>query len=615
MDDVVTPLKRDPALLREIRSLTAAVEKRERQLSILSAVASRTHAAGDVGQVLEIALSEILEQLDLDAAWVFMGSQEDRRLHLAAAKGVSKEFLAQIEREGLDECLCPQVFSTGHRLEARNTSDCPRMPTLIEGLSQPVVHACIPLKFEGQSRGVLNVAARPGERFSDEELRFLETLGHQVCVAVERARHLQAERLRNQEARAMASINKAIGGSLDLHAVLNAVGRSAREVLEADRVQVFLGDDPTRLRVAHLSGARHPELREGQALDLVAVGARAQRHSLEERVLLRVDDWSGDDRVNNELARRWGMASAIAAPLLARDRTLGLLVVTRSAARPWTEQQVDVAESLAAQASVAIENARLYEESRQSYEELKGAQQRLLQNEKMVVLGTFASGLAHEVRNPLNSIALQLSILERRIGRVDGSLSGELQELAGVIRSEIRRLDALVGDFLLFSRTNRMQYARASLEALTDEVTRLLRPEARQTGVTLRRQRLGSGAIPDLPMDIEKMKQVVINLVRNAIEAMPGGGVVTIETGLLNGLAKLVIRDTGPGLPLELDIFQLFVTTKPRGTGLGLSLVQQIVTEHGGEVTARNERGRGAVFTVTLPLAEVTAGGEEGAAQ
>jgi signal transduction histidine kinase len=156
-----------------------------------------------------------------------------------------------------------------------------------------------------------------------------------------------------------------------------------------------------------------------------------------------------------------------------------------------------------------------------------------------------------------------------------------------------------------------MQYAPASLEELTDEVSRLLRPEARQTGVTVRRQRLGSEPLPTLAMDAEKMKQVVINLVRNAIEALPEGGVVVVETGVVDGQARLVVRDNGPGLPPELDIFQLFVTTKPRGTGLGLSIAQQIVAEHGGEITAQSEPGKGAVFTVSLPLAGAT---QEGAA-
>jgi len=607
MTDVLTPEQIQDAYERRVRQLTETIEGRERQLSILSAVAAGTHGVEEVPEILDIALRQILEGMDLKTAWVFMGNREDRKLHLAASKGVAEAYLEEIRSDGVGECLCPEVFWTGHRMEARNTTQCPRMPTIVEGLSEPVAHACIPLQFEGESRGVLNVAARPGGRFSDDELRFLETLGHQICVAIERSRHLRAERLRNQEARAMAAVNKAMGGSLDPRAVLEAVGRTAREILAADRVHVFLGADPERMEVAHLSGLPHPELREGESLDLRALDAKGLQQALEGGRLFRVDDLSGDDRVNQALAARWRIASALVLPMLARERTLGLLVVSREKASPWTEEQVDVAEALAAQASVALENARLYEESRRAYEELKRAQQHLVQNEKMVLLGTFASGLAHEIRNPLNSIALQLSILERRVGKLEGGVSAELEELAGVIRSEIRRLDALVGDFLLFARTNRIQYTRASLEELTDEVMRLLRPEARQSGVTLRRQRLGSVAIPVLSMDAEKMKQVVINLVRNAIEALPEGGVVTVETGTVEGQARLVVRDNGPGLPAGLDIFQLFVTTKARGTGLGLSLVQQIVTEHGGEILAGSEPGKGAVFTVSLPLADAAA--------
>jgi signal transduction histidine kinase len=613
MDEVLTPEQMRVAYEEQVRRLGAAVEGRRRELSILSQVAARIHGSDEPREILEIALEEILEQLGLEAGWVFMGSEQDRSLRLAAHRGVASAYLEEIERDGLGECLCPEVFWSGHAMVARNTTQCPRMPTIIDGLSEPVAHACIPLRMEGRARGVLNVAARPGQRFDEDELRFLQTLGHVVCVALERSGHLHAEKMRNQEARAMAAVGKAIGGSLDPKVVLDAVGRSAREILEADRVQVFLGADPAHLVVAHATGLPHPELREGQALDLVAAGAHGLRRALEERTVLKVDHGPSDSRINPDVARRWQIASAIAIPLLARERTLGLLVVERETARPWAEEQVDVAEALAAQASLAIENARLYEDARRAYDELKGAQQRLVQNEKMVVLGTFASGLAHEVRNPLNSIALQLSILERRVGRLEGGVSEELLELAGVIRSEIRRLDALVGDFLLFSRTNLVQYTTASLEELTDEVARLLRPEARQAGVTLRRQRLGSNPIPSLSMDAEKMKQVVINLVRNAIEAMPEGGAVTIETGFANGQAHLVVRDEGPGLPRDLDIFQLFVTTKPRGTGLGLSLAQQIVTEHGGEIVARSEPSGGAVFTVSLPLPG-PAGPKEGAA-
>ncbi len=585
-----------------VRTLTLSLEKRDLELNILSDVAARIHGEEDVQKILDGVLEEILMGLGLTTGWIFLGDESERELRLAASRGVNPVYLREIESRGLEECLCPEVFWTGHRMQVRNTTQCPRMPTIVDGLAVPVSHACIPLRFEGRRRGVLNIAARPDEQFSDEELRFLEIVGYQLCIAVERASHLRAERIRNQEARAMAAISKAIGGSLDAKAVLEAVGLSAREIVRADRVQIYLGSDPQRLTVAHLSGLPHPELHEGQTLDLAGFGAKAHKKALDEHLAVAVDDWRSDDRVAHQLAQRWGIGAALLLPLAARKRMLGLLAITRSEPHVWTEEEVDTAEALAAQASVALENARLYEEARRAYQDLKDAQQRILQAEKMGVLGTFASGLAHEVRNPLNSIALQLSILERRLGRATFDKPQEVQEVMGVIREEIKRLDSLVGDFLLFSRTNRIQYTPASLDVLIDEVTRLLRPEARAVGVTLRRQRIGED-LPEIAMDGERMKQVVINLLRNAIEALAGrDGHVIAESGLVDGRAQIVVRDDGPGLPEGLDVFQLFVTTKEKGTGLGLSIAQQIVLEHGGEIAATSVPGRGATFTISLPV-------------
>jgi signal transduction histidine kinase len=590
-----------------VRELQFAVDRQDRQLQILSRVASRIQGEDEIGRILAIGIDEILEGMGLKAGWIFLGDDSNKKLHLGAARGVSASYLDQIQREGLEDCLCPEVFWSGHTMQARNTNQCPRMPTIVEGLAEPVAHACIPLNFEDERRGVLNVAARPGEQFADDELHFFETLGHQLCLAVERARHVGAERKHNREARALAALNKSIGGSLAVDAVLEAVGATARDVLGAERIHILLGADPGALRLAHLAGLPDPELSQGQMVDLGALGIPEAVTALETREPLVVHDAEVDDRTAREVWRRWDIRAGMLLPLSNRDKTLGIMALGRTRAHQWSPEQVDVAEALAAQASVALDNARLYEESRAAYSGLKDAQARIIQTEKLAVVGTLASGLAHEVRNPLNSMALQLSVLERRIAALDGGVSGQMRELTGVIREEILRLDSLVGDFLLFSRTNRVQFRATSLDALLDDVVRLLRPEARGANVTLRRQRIGN-ELPDVRVDGEKMKQVMINLIRNGIEAIADGGVVTVESGLVAGQARIVVRDTGPGLPEGIDVFQLFVTTKPRGTGLGLSIVQQIVLEHGGEVIAADFPGEGAMFTVTLPLAPAEGG-------
>jgi signal transduction histidine kinase len=595
-----------------VRELQSALAQRDARLGILSRVAARVHGEDEIPRILDAALDELLKGLGLTTAWVFLGQDKERKLELAASRGVAPRYLAEIEKSGLDDCLCPEVFWSGHTMLARNTTQCPRMPHLVEGLEQPVAHACIPLRFEGETRGVLNVAALPGRHFEDDELAFLETVGRQICLAVERSNHQRAERARIHEARALASINRAIGSSLDARVVLQAVGRTARELLAADRVQILLGDDERALAVAHVDGAAHPEVREGLIFDLLELDARLLRQALRQCGTFVVEDWRIDPRVNQDLARRWQIGAAIVTCLRVQDRTLGLLLVSRAAAHRWPPEAVEISEALASQASVALENARLYEEGKRAYRELKAAQDRIIRTEKLAAVGTFASGLAHEVRNPLNSVALQLSLLERRTAPLEPKLVGEVKELIAIIREEVRRLDGLVTDFLEFSRASRVQLRPADVDALLDEVVRLLRPEARERKVTLRREQIGDPA-PGTLIDSEKMKQVVINLVRNAIEAMPGGGAVAVESGLVDGCLRIAVRDQGPGLPEGLDVFQVFVTTKPGGTGLGLAIAQQIVLEHGGEIQAQSAPGAGATFTITLPVAHAERPIERGA--
>lgn len=564
----------------EVRRLRDLADRRQRELEVLGRVVERIHAEEDVERIMDIALEEIVTRLDLSAAWILLGDTHDQRLRLAASRGLAASYLQSVRLHGLDDCLCPEVFWSGHRLQARNTLQCPRMPDLIEGLRAPTPHACVPLTIEGGSRGVLNAAMRSGEPFSDEALRFLETLGHQVCIALDRARHIGAERRRDREARGMAAVSRAVGGSLDVEQVLEAVGAAALEIISADRVAILLGSDERHLQMAR--------------------GSKVLRGAIEQGVAFRIDDSLSDERVGHELARAWDTHAALILPLTVRERSFGLLSLTRTQACGWTDEQFELAEALGAQAAVALDNARLYEEARRSLEQLREAQRRIIESEKMAMLGTFASGLAHEVRNPLNSITLQLSLLERRLAAVEPSIAERQRQVVAIIREEIRRLDALVGEFLLFSRTSRLQFQPTDLDLLIDDVVRLLSPESETVGVRLHHERAQPSATA--PADAEKIKQVIINLVRNAMEAMPEGGDVYISAGSSAGWAQLVVRDTGPGLPEGVDVFQLFVSTKAQGTGLGLSIAQQIVNAHGGELLADSQPSLGATFTLRLPL-------------
>ena len=556
-------------------------------------------------ELLQQGLDLVLRNLGLQAGWIFWGERSRGTLDLAASRGVSESFVREARTNGIGTCLCRDVFDTGRLREARNTTQCPRLPDLVGGTG-PMTHACIPLKFERGILGVMNIAHRPGQMFSADELSFLETFGQQLCLAVDKTRTARAESRRNAEARALASLTRAIGGSLDRQRVLAAVGEYGRELLRAARCAIFLGDNPDALHFAFLSGPAMEGTEVGRPFDLAAAGSSALRTSLAGRQTMVIEDAAGDPRANTELARRWGVGSAIIVPLLARGRLEGVLLATRPGPSTWSGDEIELAGTLAEHASLAIENARLYREAQQALQSVRQAQLKMMRAERLATVGTLASSLAHEVRNPLNSINLQLTLLSRRVARAAGAAGDGLGDLVETARREIARLDSLVNEFLSLARLDHLSMAPAHPAEVAREVTGLMSQLAQEQGVEMKEE--FPERLPAVPLDREKIKQVLINLVRNAIEAMPRGGTVTVSGRMEKGDVVLRVADTGDGVDPALDIFGCFTTTKPEGTGLGLPIARGIVEAHGGTLTCESGRRRGTVFAMTLKVLGQQAG-------
>jgi signal transduction histidine kinase len=238
----------------------------------------------------------------------------------------------------------------------------------------------------------------------------------------------------------------------------------------------------------------------------------------------------------------------------------------------------------------AIERARLLRE-RQEME------LRTRRAERLAAVGTLAAGLAHEVRNPLNSASLQLQVLARRLAK-DPKAAAEYAPLVEVVHAEIRRLDRLVSDFLAFAHPRPLNLERVDVSELVLKVCDLIRPEAEALGVELRTELAAGEKL--VSIELERMQQVLINLMRNGVEAMPSGGIVTVRAAALRGKVQLEVQDDGPGFPETTPVFDAFFTTKDHGTGLGLAIVHRIVSEHGGTITVTSKPGN-TCFTIVLP--------------
>lgn len=226
--------------------------------------------------------------------------------------------------------------------------------------------------------------------------------------------------------------------------------------------------------------------------------------------------------------------------------------------------------------------------------------------ERLAALGTMAAGLAHEIRNPLNSAYLQLNVARRRLVRASGPEIASVDAAVQLAESEMKRLADLVDDFLQFARPQPLRLARADLREVAGVILTLMAAEASAAGVRLT---LAPGTPTLLEFDHERMKQVLLNLLRNAIEAAGEGGAVGVSVTTDRASAQLTVEDSGAGLPGDAPIFEPFFTTKEHGTGLGLAIVHRVVMDHGGSVEVDSQPGR-TRFIVSLPITHAVAATE-----
>ena len=253
----------------------------------------------------------------------------------------------------------------------------------------------------------------------------------------------------------------------------------------------------------------------------------------------------------------------------------------------------------------AMRQVRLHDEKRTLAHKAQMA-------EKLAAVGTMTAGLSHEIRNPLNAALLQLTVLERRVQRLGGELQGPLLEPLLLVKDEIRRLDHILEDFLQFARPREFVPRPVELCQAVARVLDLLAGEAERRSIRLERELTGEPGTTLVAGEEERLRQVLVNLTLNAIEATPDGGMVKVRCGPEAADAGMdeggpgvgvVIDDTGPGVPEAARdrIFEPFFTTKAKGSGLGLSIVHAIVSQHGGTVAVEEAPGGGARFLLRLP--------------
>jgi signal transduction histidine kinase len=244
---------------------------------------------------------------------------------------------------------------------------------------------------------------------------------------------------------------------------------------------------------------------------------------------------------------------------------------------------------------------RLNDELTGTLSRLQAAQQELLVSERMATVGRLSLKVAHEVRNPISAIELNAEMLQDIVSARAGTDMDEAAGLVTSIRDQVNTLDALTEEYLAFARFPKAHFEEESVNQLVQELADFIRPVAQRQGLTMRVET--DPAVPMLEIDRTLLRQAILNLVKNGLEALSRGGELTIGSRATERGVEVFVADTGPGIPAEVGdrLFEQFFTTKPQGSGLGLSISRQIIEEHGGELTWANRPGGGAMFTILLP--------------
>jgi two-component system, sporulation sensor kinase E len=230
--------------------------------------------------------------------------------------------------------------------------------------------------------------------------------------------------------------------------------------------------------------------------------------------------------------------------------------------------------------------------------------QQTIESERLNALTLLAAGVAHEIGNPLNSLHIHLQLMERKAQELDHNAKAELQQSIDVARSEVRRLDSIVTQFLRAIRPSRPRLHPENVNTIVEEAVRFFTPEIQDRNIVVEQELRAD--LPLLQLDREQMKQAFYNIVKNSLEAMRRHGTLCIRTDLDDTHVMVSFVDTGGGMsPENLSrVFEPYFTTKPSGSGLGLLIVRRIVREHGGELSIESGQGKGLTLTIRLPYVE-----------
>lgn len=588
-------------LVRDLTERTASHQVLQR-LATLGASLTGAHSEEQVFERMASGLAE----LRLSFAWLV---REGERLRLERThRAPELKLLAvpgMVGRHGAWGPALLQAWQEGSSWaedvlpEARRFLGEDQVAPLREYQRQhgPLRLLTVRIDLEGQPRGLLLVGSH---RLREEDLPPLRLFGAQVAAAVEAARTISRLSARNQ---ALAALNRlaALAASVEAEGLFAGGTQQVCELIGCDNAGLLLlAEGGTELEVVYAWG---PKVLHAAGQRVPLAGSVSEQ-VLREGVPRAFRLWELPERVRRLLEAN-ALSLLVVVPLRVPSRMVGTLMASFEQPRPLSALELETLQAMGAHFAAATESrrllaerARLYEDLKRSYAQLERTQQQLVERERLAALGELSAVVAHEVRNPLGAIFNSLATLRRL---VDPEHSAQC--LLGVLEEEANRLNHFVEDLLGFARPAPPTPRPVGLLRVVEECVRVA--VAGQPGVQAQCQQYGE--VPEVLADELLLRRALLNLALNAVQSMPQGGLLRVEVRHAPGEPEGVevrFTDSGPGIAPELRarVFEPFFTTRAGGTGLGLALVQRIVSAHAGRVEVECPPSGGTAFRVWLPL-------------
>ncbi|MBI3244812.1 MAG: GAF domain-containing protein [Chloroflexi bacterium] len=565
--------------------------RRLQESEAIGAISRALSSTLDLDQILQLIVDSVHQIIPkVERAVIHLLDEESQALRPAAVAGLV-DVLGRPDfsmRPG--EGIAGRVIEEGVVINVRDTHTDPRYLRL--GVAIHLRSLLVaPVQSGTRRLGTLSASSAAPRTFSTDDEQLFTTLGVQAALAIENARLFEVERRRAEEAEALQKVTQTLISRLNLSAMLEAVVATIASIANYKGVSVYLlSKDMLVLQVQQ--GYQAP-------LQIVRIDQGIRGRVARTGQPVFAPDVTKDPDYVEVIG---GVQSLVGVPLIRAEQTLGVLIVESGVERLLDRSDFNWLISIGQQLSVAIENARLVTDLEKALKQEQAARAQMVQTEKLAAMGRLVASVAHELNNPLQAIQNALFLV-----RQEPALSAQAHDDLRVALTEADRMADLIGRLReTYRPTISEEFRLESVNSLIVEVQRLINTHLRHNNIEFIFN--PNPSLPYVPAVRDQLKQVVLNLCLNAVEAMPDGGQLALNASHVrpDGKVLLTIADTGIGIdPANKDnIFDPFFTTKQGGTGLGLAITYDIVQRHNGHIEVDSKIGGGTTFKIWLPADE-----------